>query len=95
MAAEAFTCIEVAKKLIRRYVNGTYAETVKDWVILEDITVVWYSWTKAGWHAIVSVSQLDGKLYQVSHNTKNDKTRIDTYTLINDFVIMDREGMYG
>lgn len=51
-------------------------------ILMNDIYVVWFSYTLGNWKALVSTSLPDGKYYEVTHSKERDVTFVDTYIKI-------------
>lgn len=81
--------IVAAKKLVRRFINTSYTSTIDEWVVIDDINVVWSTCSPTGWQVVMSVCQAEDMLYQASHNELDHKTKVGAYTVANGFVSME------
>lgn len=54
---------------------------------LDEIYVVWFSYTLGNWKALLSTSRPDGRYFEVIHDAKKDCTYVDFYLKIGQEVI--------
>jgi hypothetical protein len=66
-----------ARLIVLDRVNGYLPEA--DFKDLEDIYVVWFSYTLGNWKALVSTTNDDNRYYEVTHNKALKETYVDVY----------------
>lgn len=72
-----------ARKIVQWQYNetgiGTPRGTEIEPLILEEVQIVYFTYTLGNWKAIVTTSRADGRLYEVTHNVLKGETYLDTY----------------
>ena len=81
---EGLDILTSAKLLVKREIEN---EHFPGFIHMEDIYVVWFSYTLGNWKALVSTSLPDGKYYEVTHSKERDVTFVDTYLKISNTTV--------
>lgn len=94
---EGVNYIEYAKRLILHQYNisgiGTPRGEEIDYLRIDEIYVVWFSYTLGNWKALLSTARPDGRYYEVTHKRENDGsdgpavTFVDTYLKTHNVVV--------
>lgn len=66
-----------AKQLVFEKYNNDIAEV--DLISLDEIFVVWYSYTLGNWKALLSTDRSDARYYEVTYNARKAEHYVDVY----------------
>ena len=70
---------EIAKRLVRDYINSRVDKTDNFTITDDQIYIVWFSKTLQNWKALVSTTIPDGMYYEVTYNGDKKEAYIDAY----------------
>jgi hypothetical protein len=82
---------DTARRLVYEYISNVQYPKSSAGVDLklDDIYVVFFTYTLGNWKAMVSTRAFDGLYYEVTHNDASSETYLDAYQKINNVVITD------
>lgn len=69
----------------RLYVVGSYNNSVEEEsyeLSINDLRIVWFSYTLANWKVLISTDKSDGLYFEVTHDHTKNTTYVDTYKKI-------------
>lgn len=88
-----------ARRLVMEQYNTTGIGTPRGQTIqpltMDDVYVVWFTYTLGNWKALVSTTKPDNRYYEVTHKRENDGsdgpavTFIDTYLKTHNIAVPD------
>lgn len=70
---------EIAKRLVREYIDSRVDKTDNFTITDDQIYIVWFSKTLQNWKALVSTTIPDGMYYEVTYNGDKKEAYIDAY----------------
>ena len=80
---------EYARALVCDYFNYHRDVTDSSKLTIDDVYVVWFSYTLGNWKCLVSTTVSDGMYYEVTHNATKGETYLDAYKKWDNVCIKD------